>query len=112
MVEIDHVQDALDRLGEAYLERVFTPGERLECGRDAARLAERFAAKEAVMKALNVSEGVPWGAIATRRAGQNLEVRLTAEAATVAARRGIGRIDVSVCHQVGHATAVALAEAA
>lgn len=60
LVGIERFRRALERHGERFLERVFTPGERAECsGRaDPARhLAARFAAKEAVFKVL----GTGWG---------------------------------------------------
>lgn len=60
LVAIGRFRRALERHGERFLNRVFTPGEREDCSRraDPARhLAARFAAKEAVFKAL----GTGWG---------------------------------------------------
>jgi holo-[acyl-carrier protein] synthase len=112
LVEIDEVRDSIQSFGERYLGRVFTPAELNECGASPARLAERFAAKEAILKALQVDGAVPLAAIDTRAEGRRgLTVHLAGEAARLAERRGVSRIDVSVTRRRGHAAAVALTEA-
>lgn len=61
LVEVARLRRAVERFGERFLRRVFTPGELRHClGRrdEAARLAARFAAKEAFVKA--VGGGVSW----------------------------------------------------
>ena len=65
IVEIDRIERAVERLGERFLDRVFTPAEREYCGSRGARFvhyAGRFAAKEAAMKALGTgwAGGVAW----------------------------------------------------
>ena len=65
VVEIDRIERAVERLGERFLDRVFTPAEREYCDSRGARFvhyAGRFAAKEAAMKALGTgwAEGVAW----------------------------------------------------
>ncbi|MBM3984529.1 MAG: holo-[acyl-carrier-protein] synthase [Planctomycetes bacterium] len=60
LVELDRLQEALDRRGEALLERLFTARERAALQGDpqlVRRAAARFAAKEAALKAL----GTGWG---------------------------------------------------
>lgn len=52
LVEIERVRRAVDRHGERFLGRVFTRSERDACGGRIESLAVRFAAKEAVAKAL------------------------------------------------------------
>ena len=55
IVELDRFQEATRRGGRRFLERVFTAGERRQARghrAGAARLAARFAAKEAVVKAV------------------------------------------------------------
>src|SRR3982751_182540 len=65
LVEVSRIAEMLERHGERFLSRVFTPGEALHSegrrGR-AEHLAGRFAAKEAVLKALGTgwAEGVAW----------------------------------------------------
>lgn len=113
LIEIEDVRVSLQTWGERYLERVFTRSERDECGASPARLAERFAAKEAVLKALVVDRPVPWAAIETVSGpGGRLAVRLSGDAARLADLRGVDRIGVSVARRRRHAAAVAVAEAA
>ena len=50
--EIPRIAAALDRWGQRFLDRVYTPAEQRYCRGSAERLAGRFAAKEAVSKAL------------------------------------------------------------
>jgi holo-[acyl-carrier protein] synthase len=57
VIEIDRVQAVVSRHGKHYLERVFTPAERELCGTRMESLAVRFAAKEAVAKALGSGIG-------------------------------------------------------
>jgi len=54
LVHIPRIQRAVERFGQRFLERVFTPTEVLYCRGRVPELAARFAAKEAVSKALGV----------------------------------------------------------
>ncbi len=65
IIEVSRIKKALDRWGERFLKRVFTPEEKRYSMRKAfpeQSLAARFAAKEAVMKALGtgLSGGIAW----------------------------------------------------
>src|SRR5579863_1202372 len=65
LVEIERIQQAKDRYGSRFLDRVYTPAEQAYCLRKrnaAESLAARFAAKEAGAKALGtgISFGVSW----------------------------------------------------
>jgi len=65
IVEIERIEDLLDRQGERFLERIFTPREQQKAqqsSRPAASFAKRFAAKEACSKALGtgLSKGLSW----------------------------------------------------
>jgi len=65
MVEVSRIKKALNRWGERFLHRVFTAEERDYCQRKAhpeQSLAARFAAKEAVLKAIGtgLSGGIRW----------------------------------------------------
>ena len=65
LIDIRRIERVLDRFGDRFLERIFTPGERArsEGRRDrAASYAKRFAAKEACSKALGTGfrRGVYW----------------------------------------------------
>ena len=57
LIEIERVQSVITRYGQHYLGRVFTAAERELCGERADSLAVRFAAKEAVSKALGCGIG-------------------------------------------------------
>ena len=58
LCEIPRVREAIERHGERLLARIFTATERAQCGQNYASLAARFAAKEAVAKALGTGLGV------------------------------------------------------
>ena len=61
VIEIDRIESAIDRWGERFFRRVYTPAERDHCRNRTPELAARFAAKEAVMKALGTGiKGVGW----------------------------------------------------
>ncbi len=60
-IEIERIKHALDRFGDRFLRRIYTEREALRYGKRPAELAARFAAKEAVMKALGTGvRGVRW----------------------------------------------------
>ena len=74
IAEVASVEASIREFGQRYLDRVFLPAEVASCsvdGRpDPARLAARFAAKEAVIKALDLTErGTSWREIEVRRSG-------------------------------------------
>ena len=58
ILEIERFQKTIERYGERFLERIFTPRELAQVGNNIASLAARFAAKEAVSKALGTGLGV------------------------------------------------------
>src|SRR5512134_1616732 len=61
LIEIARIETVMSRQGKAWLERIFTPAELEYCGKRAESLAGRFAAKEAVAKALGCGIGdVAW----------------------------------------------------
>jgi holo-[acyl-carrier protein] synthase len=65
LIDIRRVEKSIERYGERFLERIFTPVERAKSDRRAHRgasYAKRFAAKEACAKALGtgLSHGVFW----------------------------------------------------
>ncbi len=106
LLEIDRLERALERYPRL-AERVFSPAEREYAearARPARHLAARFAAKEAVTKALGLTSGFGLGEIEVV-AGEPPTVRLSGRAAEVAAG---GRIDVSMTHSRDFAAAVAV----
>ena len=61
IIEIDRIQATLQRHGDRFLKRIYTPLEIAYCRGKTHRLAGRFAAKEATMKALGTGvRGVSW----------------------------------------------------
>lgn len=96
----------------AFVERVFTPLERSTCGGVPARLAARFAAKEATMKALGVGIGAfglhdVW--IEREPSGRPV-LRVEGRAAGLAEAAGVRRWHVSLSHTDLVAEAVVIAE--
>ena len=90
------------------LERLFTPSERLLPTRS---LAARYAAKEALIKALGGSDGVHWKEIEiTPEASGRPWFTLTGSTAAVVAERGISRVHLSMSHDAGLAIAYVIAE--
>jgi holo-[acyl-carrier protein] synthase len=119
VIEIARIERVLARAGERFLRRVFTPQEIATCEarrRPAPHLAVRFAAKEAVMKAIGTgwAEGVRWVDIETLpgadRSSERLRLRLRGRAAEHAARRGGLRSHLAVSRSRTHAMAVVLLE--
>lgn len=109
LVDVAEVRDALAQHGPRYLERVYAPSERET---DPSRLAVRFAAKEAVLKALRPDPGaaVPWPSIAiTVPDRRPPSVTLSGAAAALSRTRGVTTLSVSLHRRGGHALAVALA---
>ena len=61
LIGISRIEEVVARHGRHYLERVYTPAELEQCGKRVESLAGRFAAKEAVAKALGCGIGdVTW----------------------------------------------------
>jgi holo-[acyl-carrier protein] synthase len=111
LVEIDRFAQALERHGERLAARVFTLREREQCADRVASLAARFAAKEAVAKALGTGIGaVRWVDIEvlTNAAGAPYLI-LHEEAARRAAALGLSEWAISLSHSRGCAAAVAVA---
>ena len=96
------------------VERLFTRDEsRLPDGspRGAASLAARFAAKEAVAKALGAPPGMAWHDCEVMRdASGRPWLRLTGTVAAEASRQGVGGWHLSLSHDGDHAVAQAIAE--
>lgn len=104
MEEITRVGEAIRRHGRLFLERVFTPGEIEYCERHrdrAERYTGRFAAKEAMMKALGTgwAKGVRWRDIeVTRMPGGRPTIVLHGAARGHAERLGARHVSLSITH--------------
>ncbi|MDP9040112.1 MAG: holo-ACP synthase [Acidobacteriota bacterium] len=117
LIEIARIKASVERFGERFLRRVFTPGEIAFCmarGKTSAEsLAARFAAKEAAAKALGtgIARGVSWTEMEVHRLpGRAPEMRLHGRAAERAERLGVRRIALSLTHGREHALAVVILE--
>ncbi len=112
LIENQRVADGIERLGERFLNRFFTPGERADCEDMPHRLAARLAAKEAVSKALGTGIGdVRWVDIEIRcnNPRKRPTLYLHGEASRIAQEMGLTEWDVSLTHTKDHASAVAVA---
>ena len=100
IIEIERVERALERWGERFLGRVYTAVEVAFCRGRVHELAARFAAKEAVMKALGTgARGLAWREIEVlpNRRGKPL-VYLYGRAKERAEEIGLTGLDVSMSH--------------
>ena len=107
VIEIERVEAALARFGERFLRRVYTAEEAAFCRGRVHELAARFAAKEAVMKALGTgAKGVAWREIEVlpNHRGKPL-VYLYGRAKARAERIGLEGLDVSMSHSREYAVA-------
>ncbi len=119
VIEIARVARVLSRHPARFGTRVFTPGERAACQRfvrQAPHLALRFAAKEALMKAVGTgwSRGVRWADIEVVKGeepGSGCTLRLHGRVADLAAARGASRLHLALSRSRSHALAVVLLEA-
>jgi len=116
LTDVSRMERLLARFGSAALERQFTELERREApGSGRARasyFAGRFAAKEAVLKALGTgfARGVAFTDVEVARApGGAPRVKLRGQAAAVADRIGIQGWILSLSHAAGVAIASAIA---
>jgi holo-[acyl-carrier protein] synthase len=111
LIEIARVEVVIRRYGARFLERVFTPQEQADAQGQAASLAARFAAKEAVAKALGCGIGlVGWLDIEiTRGPERQPEVALHGAARQRAHELNLHEWSVSLSHTKDHAIALAVA---
>jgi holo-[acyl-carrier protein] synthase len=111
IVELDRIAVAMERWGDRFLRRVYTPAELAYCGRHITSLAARWAAKEAVSKALGCGWlGVSWAEIEIRRlpTGQP-HLRLYGRACAHAEKLGLTEWSLSLSHSRDYAVAIAVA---
>jgi holo-[acyl-carrier protein] synthase len=113
VVAIEDVEDSLAAFGDRYLRKVFTASEINDCrGRNQVhRLAARFAAKEAVIKAFAEPDPdipYPWREIEVTRDGPLPLLRLSGGLAERAQHQGWLSSSLSLSHTDCHAMAVLL----
>jgi holo-[acyl-carrier protein] synthase len=128
VVDLKRFEEVLRRFGRKFIDRVYVPSERRLCGpwmpeqngegtahfkRAATRLAGRFAAKEAVLKALGTGlvGGMSWQHLEVRSGDEGApSVTLRGRASELAAELGVRKIHVSISHTDSTAVAVAVLE--
>lgn len=111
LVETARLESTIQRYGERFTARIFTPQEMAEAGQSMASLAARFAAKEAVSKALGTGIGaVAWREIEVLRGPARQPVLyLHGNAAELAASLGLRQWSLSLSHTGSHAIAMVVA---
>lgn len=108
LVDIPRFERSLARTPRL-LERLFAPNERMLKPHS---LAARYAAKEALIKALGGSEGVHWIDIEVASEASGRPVfALSGDTSTTIEHRGITALHLSLSHDAGLATAYVVAEA-
>jgi holo-[acyl-carrier protein] synthase len=111
LVQISTVAQSLEQFGPAYERRIFTEGEsryaRAGGALAAQRLAARFAAKEAVMKALQLGEaGIGWRDIeVVKQVSGDCDIALHGRAHEAALAAGAQHILLSMSHDGDYAGA-------
>jgi holo-[acyl-carrier protein] synthase len=116
IVELDRIRRALDRHGERFLARIYTPEEAARYGHRPPELAARFAAKEAVSKALGVglnhlsAHGIDWKdvEVLSDPLGKPV-VRLSGRAQELAQAQGLREWAISLSHAREYAVAFVVA---
>jgi len=123
LIEIERIARAIERWGDRFLDRVFTPAELAIYRARPASLAARWAAKEAVAKLLGVglrglggagrpADALAWTEIEVLSDSQGRPaLALYGRAAARARALGLGPIALSLSHTREHAIASAVAQA-
>jgi holo-[acyl-carrier protein] synthase len=103
LVQVSRIEESIAQFGERFLRRIYTEGELAYANGSSERLAARFAAKEAAIKALRLGGG-EWRQIEVENLPSGAcELRLHGEAARAA---GGAELALSISHEGGFATAV------
>jgi len=116
IIELDRIRRVVERHGERFLARIYTPEEIARYRDYLPELAARFAAKEAVSKALGVglnhisAHGVGWQEVEVLPdpLGKPV-VRLTGRAQELADQQGLREWAISLSHGRDYAVAFVVA---
>lgn len=115
LVQISRIQASVEKFGERFIQRIYTEHEIAYAAGapllQYERLAARFAAKEATMKALGLADkGVAWRDMEVfRHADGSCELRLHGLAARLADMRGLVQIALTLSHDGDYAAAIVAA---
>ena len=105
IVKISRVEELISRYGDRFLKRLFLPAEINYCQpkkRPAIHFAARFAAKEAMLKALGtgLSQGISWKDMEVcRQSGAAPEFSFSGRVAELCRERGITSSMISLSHE-------------
>jgi holo-[acyl-carrier protein] synthase len=116
LVRVRRIEEALERWGDRFRKRVYTSGEIEYCLKKrnpSPNFAARFAAKEALVKALGIGmrRGVHWRNIEVARGPLGKPVlKLNGQAAEICQREKITGIFVSLTHDSDYSSAVVVLE--
>lgn len=112
IVDVRRFRKAIERRGDRFLQRILTPDEVAYCARyrdPVPHLAARFAAKEALLKALRQLPGaLRWREMEVRATKEGPRMLLRGEALKALHRRGFNSVEVSLSHSGDYAIAVVL----
>lgn len=111
---VQRMEEVLARHGERFWKRILTEREQALLGDRVDRstaLAGRFAAKEAIVKAMSGAPGVGWHDLEVLGGSREPPVmHVHGPAAELAAKMGVSRIFLSITHDAGVAAAVVILE--
>jgi len=111
VVEIERIIDMLERYGERFKKRFFSPEEISIVDGLPQKMAGRIAGKEAVFKAISPSEiGLRWREIKILEKDGKPVVSLSGRTFKVSQEKGIKTLHLSISHTSNIAAAVAVAE--
>ncbi len=114
ILKISRVEEVVERLGERFVARILAPQEQEEyraSGQPQRLLAKRFAAKEAIAKALGtgIGRGVSWQDIIIGHDSYGAPlVTLVGGALEVATSRGGNRVELSLADELEYVVAFAV----
>jgi holo-[acyl-carrier protein] synthase len=113
IIEIRRIEQAILSWQDSFLRRIYTEAELQSCHNRASSLAARFAAKEAVIKALGTGTNeVKWRDIEILSDSQGAPVvQLHARARSKAKENGITKFSVTLSHCREYAVAVVIGDA-
>ena len=112
IIEINRIVDVKKRFNKRFLKKIYTDQEILYCKDRGPQLASRFAAKEAMMKALGTGiRGIPWKSIeVTRERRKAPKILLHGAAKKKAKELKIHNIALSLSHSKKFAVASVIVE--
>jgi len=115
IIEISRIQEAIDRNGELFLRRIFTPLEQAYCQArhlSATHYAGRFAAKEAAFKALGTGWAgkIRWVDVEVQASSGPPQLKFSGAAADRFQLLGATKAHLSISHSRDYAVAMVVFE--